>query len=128
MIKVHPHTHGFEELRTGTFNSDNEKCKKGEVRGFKRAIPPIRNQFDSIWSVFQRRVTKSHISGHYFSLFSRKSSSNFDGTRFWIRTTTDRASWYARRVSILMSLMLTNTNFLSHLNGHTWSSRTSTVG
>jgi hypothetical protein len=63
VVKVHPHTHGFEELRTGTFNSDNNKCKKGEVQRFKRAILLIRNPFDSIWSEFQRRVTKSHVSG-----------------------------------------------------------------
>lgn len=63
VVKVHPHTHDFESLRTGTFHSDNDKCKKGNVRQFKRAILLIRNPFDSIWSEFQRRVSKSHVSG-----------------------------------------------------------------
>ncbi len=63
VVKVHPHTHGFEELRLGTFNSDNGKCKKGKVNGFRRAILLIRNPFDSIWSEYQRRVSKSHVTG-----------------------------------------------------------------
>ncbi len=63
VVKVHPHTHAFHELRTGTFNSDNNKCKKGGVNGFRRAILLIRNPYDSIWSEFQRRVTQSHVTG-----------------------------------------------------------------
>ena len=63
VVKVHPHTHAFHELRDGTFNSDNGKCNKGNVGAFKRAVLLIRNPFDSIWSEYQRRVTQSHVDG-----------------------------------------------------------------
>eukprot|EP01038_Epipyxis_sp_PR26KG_P007781 gene7781-10570_t len=62
-VKVHPHTHPFEELRLGTFPSDNNKCKRGGIKGFQRAILLIRNPFDSIWSEYQRRLTQSHVKG-----------------------------------------------------------------
>lgn len=63
VVKVHPHTHPFEGLRTGKFNSDAEKCKKGKIKGFQKAILLIRDPFDSIWSEYQRRVTQSHVIG-----------------------------------------------------------------
>jgi hypothetical protein len=62
-IKVHPHTHSFQELDSGNFNSDNGKCKKGNVKKFEKAILLIRNPYDSIWSEFQRRLTQSHVGG-----------------------------------------------------------------
>lgn len=62
-VKVHPHTHHFNELRAGTFGSDNNKCNKGSVKRFERAILLLRDPFDSIWSEFQRRVSQSHVSG-----------------------------------------------------------------
>lgn len=62
-IKVHPHTHGFEGLRSGTFSSDDNKCKIGGVKKFERAILLIRDPFDSIWSEYQRRLTQSHVAG-----------------------------------------------------------------
>ena len=63
VIKVHPHTHDFDALRTGTFSSDDNKCKLGGVKRFERAILLIRNPFDSIWSEYQRRVSQSHVAG-----------------------------------------------------------------
>lgn len=63
VVKVHPHTHPFSELYGGTFNSDDMKCKKGEVKRFERSILLIRNPFDSIWSEYQRRVSRSHVDG-----------------------------------------------------------------
>jgi len=56
-VKVHPHTHTFDDLRTGRFHSDDGKCKRGKVQKFERAILLIRNPFDSIWSEFQRRYS-----------------------------------------------------------------------
>ena len=68
VIKVHPHTHGYKsgENPFGLgqhFKSDNDKCVKGNVLKFKRAVFLIRDPYDSIWSEFQRRVSKSHVSG-----------------------------------------------------------------
>ncbi len=63
MVKVHPHTHPFEDLRKGTFLADDGKCKKGGVKQFERAILLIRNPYDSIWSEYQRRITQSHVEG-----------------------------------------------------------------
>jgi len=74
VIKVHPHTHPFEELYSGKFNSDHGKCKKGGVKRFDRAVLLIRNPFDSIWSEYQRRITQSHVEG-----VRRK---NFDWSRW----------------------------------------------
>jgi hypothetical protein len=62
-VKVHPHTHTFADLYSGAFHSDNNKCKKGGVLKFERAVLLIRNPFDSIWSEYQRRVTQSHVEG-----------------------------------------------------------------
>lgn len=62
-VKVHPHTHHFSELYSGSFGSDNNKCNKGNVRRFERVIIVLRDPFDSIWSEFQRRITQSHVSG-----------------------------------------------------------------
>ena len=65
MIKVHPHTHPFSpDLKRGPFHSDGpDKCKTGGIPYFERAVLLIRDPFDSIWSEFQRRVTKSHVEG-----------------------------------------------------------------
>jgi hypothetical protein len=63
VVKVHPHTHTFKDLYDGTFNSDANKCKRGSVKRFERAVLLIRNPYDSIWSEYQRRVTQSHVSG-----------------------------------------------------------------
>jgi len=64
VIKVHPTTHAFKDLKNGGFRSDGGlKCTKGKVLTFKRAVLLIRNPFDSIWSEFQRRVSKSHVGG-----------------------------------------------------------------
>lgn len=65
VIKVHPHTHAIEPLLGlgGRFNSDQQKCYKGGINKFERAILLIRNPFDSIWSEYQRRLTQSHIDG-----------------------------------------------------------------
>jgi hypothetical protein len=46
---------------TNTDTSDANKCKRGNIPKFKRAILLIRNPFDSIWSEYQRRVTQSHV-------------------------------------------------------------------
>jgi hypothetical protein len=62
-VKVHPHTHTFADLYSGRFHSDNNKCTRGGVMKFERAILLIRNPFDSIWSEYQRRVTQSHVEG-----------------------------------------------------------------
>jgi hypothetical protein len=54
VVKVHPHTHPFEGLRTGKFFSDSGKCKSGGInnagKGFDKAILLIRDPYDSIWS------------------------------------------------------------------------------
>jgi hypothetical protein len=64
VIKVHPHTHSFADLYSGRFHSDgNQKCKRGGVKRFERAVLLIRNPFDSIWSEYQRRITQSHVQG-----------------------------------------------------------------
>lgn len=63
VVKVHPHTHPFGPLRDGTFHSDDNKCKRGNIQKFRRAVLLIRNPFDAIWSEFQRRVTQSHVEG-----------------------------------------------------------------
>lgn len=63
VIKIHPHTHPFEGLRTGNFNSDANKCKRGGIDKLRRAVLLIRDPFDSIWSEFQRRTTQSHVTG-----------------------------------------------------------------
>lgn len=65
VVKVHPHStsHSYAGLFGGTFTSDGMKCKKGNVVRFERAIVLVRNPFDSIWSEFQRRLSKSHVGG-----------------------------------------------------------------
>jgi hypothetical protein len=68
-IKVHPHTHAFIPLRDGTFHSDDNKCKRGQVLHFRRAILLIRDPYDSIWSEYQRRITQSHVEGILRSSF-----------------------------------------------------------
>jgi len=62
-VKVHPHTHPFEPLRSGGFGSDDNKCNRGGVKRFERAVLLIRDPYDSIWSEYQRRLTQSHVSG-----------------------------------------------------------------
>jgi hypothetical protein len=62
-IKIHPHTHPFEGLRTGNFHSDATKCKRGGIDRIRRAILLVRDPFDSIWSEYQRRITQSHVGG-----------------------------------------------------------------
>ncbi len=42
---------------------DDNKCKRGQVHHFERAIILLRDPFDSIWSEYQRRVSKSHVQG-----------------------------------------------------------------
>ena len=65
VVKAHPHTHSIEPLLGlgGKFNSDQQKCFRGGVHKFERAILLIRNPFDSIWSEYQRRLTQSHTGG-----------------------------------------------------------------
>ena len=63
VVKVHPHTHDWHGLHSGNFNSDDNKCKRGQVHHFERAIILLRDPFDSIWSEYQRRVSKSHVQG-----------------------------------------------------------------
>jgi hypothetical protein len=63
VVKVHPHTHPFSTLGNGGFNSDANKCKRGGVDRFNRAVLLIRDPFDSIWSEYQRRLTQSHVHG-----------------------------------------------------------------
>ncbi len=60
---MHPHTHKAEALIAGGFGSDNNKCNRGGVKRFQRAILVIRDPFDSIWSEFQRRISQSHVAG-----------------------------------------------------------------
>ncbi len=62
-VKAHPHTHRASELLSGHYNSDNNKCKRGGVARFEKAILLIRDPFDSIWSEYQRRVSQSHVAG-----------------------------------------------------------------
>lgn len=62
-MKVHPHTHRFADLYDGTFHSDENKCRRGNVKRFQRAILLIRDPYDSIWSEYQRRFTQSHVEG-----------------------------------------------------------------
>eukprot|EP00981_Chlorochromonas_danica_P010899 scaffold3532_cov182-Ochromonas_danica.AAC.2 len=63
VVKVHPHTHTFAELHGVKVPSDDGKCNKGNIKRFDRAILVLRDPFDSIWSEFQRRVSKSHVGG-----------------------------------------------------------------
>ena len=70
VIKIHPHTHTFESLRTGRFQSDARKCQRGGIDKIRRAILLIRDPFDSIWSEFQRRITQSHVGGIQKSNFN----------------------------------------------------------
>jgi len=66
VLKFHPHTHKFDEIRKGTYleaTYSDGKCKVGGISGIKRAVLLIRDPFDSIWSEFQRRITQSHVSG-----------------------------------------------------------------
>lgn len=63
VIKVHPHTHSFHELNSGSFHSDNQKCEHSGVRKFNRAVLLIRNPYDSIWSEYQRLLSGSHVKG-----------------------------------------------------------------
>jgi hypothetical protein len=69
VIKVHPHTHNALPLLNGGFNSDNMKCKRGNVKRFHKAVLLIRDPYDSIWSEFQRRITQSHVEGIPTSYF-----------------------------------------------------------
>ncbi len=62
-VKAHPHTHRASELYSGQYNSDNNKCKRGNIQRFERSVLLIRDPFDSIWSEYQRRVSQSHVSG-----------------------------------------------------------------
>ena len=53
-------------LRLGKyFKSETNKCAKGMIRGFKRAVFLVRNPYDSIWSEYQRKVARSHVGGVY---------------------------------------------------------------
>jgi len=63
VIKAHPHTHPAMGLINGNFVSDDNKCQRGGVPRFERAVLLLRDPFDSIWSEFQRRVSQSHVSG-----------------------------------------------------------------
>jgi hypothetical protein len=64
VIKAHPHTHRASGLLSGHYDSDgNNKCKRGNIQRFERAVLLIRDPFDSIWSEFQRRVSQSHVQG-----------------------------------------------------------------
>ena len=63
VIKVHPHTHPGIELVDGTFNSDEHKCMRSNLRKFERALLLVRDPFDSIWSEYQRRFTQNHVLG-----------------------------------------------------------------
>lgn len=63
VVKAHPHTHPAIEFINGHFNSDENKCKRGGIPRFERAVLLLRDPFDSIWSEFQRRVTQSHVQG-----------------------------------------------------------------
>jgi hypothetical protein len=61
--QVHPHTHDWAALHGGHFNSDDNKCKRGNVARFERVLILLRDPFDSIWSEYQRRVSHSHVDG-----------------------------------------------------------------
>ena len=69
VIKVHPHTHPGIELVDGTFNSDDHKCMRSNLRKFERALLLVRDPFDSIWSEYQRRFTQNHVLGIKNSTF-----------------------------------------------------------
>ena len=68
MIKVHPHTHGFLKPPNPIgvdkhFQTDNNKCAKGLIRGFSRGIWLIRDPYESIWSEYQRRyISQTELS------------------------------------------------------------------
>jgi hypothetical protein len=70
VVKAHPHTHRVSELTGLKVPSDDGKCNKGNVRRFHRAILLIRDPYDSIWSEYQRRLSKSHVDGIVRSGFS----------------------------------------------------------
>lgn len=82
VVKAHPHTHAIEPLLGigGRFNSDKNKCRRGGVNKFERAILLIRNPFDSIWSEYQRRLTQSHTDGVH--------RNGFDWTRWQANAAT----------------------------------------
>lgn len=63
VVKAHPHTHTFAALHGLKVPSDDGKCNKGQVRRFERAVLLLRDPYDSIWSEYQRRVSKSHVDG-----------------------------------------------------------------
>ena len=61
VVKAHPHTHAAQGLLTGRFESDFNKCSRGNVKKFDKVILLIRDPFDSIWSEYQRRLSTSHV-------------------------------------------------------------------
>lgn len=63
VIKVHPHTHSFRELNSGSFRSDDQKCEQSGIRKFNRAVLLLRNPYDAIWSEYQRLLSGSHVNG-----------------------------------------------------------------
>lgn len=86
MIKIHPHTNGYKSGLTPFgigkyFKTDNNKCAKGAIREFKRAVFLIRDPYDAIWSEYQRRFAKSHVGLIY-------------------RTNFDQTSWRANAASL----------------------------
>ena len=90
VIKVHPHTHSFHELNSGSFQSDDYKCIKSHVTRFNRAVLLIRNPYDAIWSEYQRLVSRSHVEG--------VQKANFDWSR-WHANAADLSHAYHRMLS-----------------------------
>lgn len=72
VIKAHPNHFHFQQLYEGPFPVGfRDKCNRGNVHKFTRAILLIRNPYDTIWSEFERRHSKSHNSGILKSSFDK---------------------------------------------------------
>ena len=91
VIKVHPHTHTFTTLNSGRYwYSDNQKCLYANFTKFNRAVLLVRNPYDSIWSEYQRLVSRSHVEG--------VQKANFDWSR-WHANAADLSHAYHRMLS-----------------------------
>ena len=68
IIKAHPTTHDFNDLRRGRLNQ--RLCKT--IHHFDKAIMVIRNPYDAIWSDHNRKITRSHVGKIKRINFDRK--------------------------------------------------------
>lgn len=94
VIKAHPNDHPYDRMfgnRTKHISSDLEKCDKGKITRFDRAIILIRNPYDTFWAEYQRLRSASHFKGIKRHMYSPNE---------WVKSALKMSRQYHKMITI----------------------------